>query len=210
MKEIKPKLVMPLNVTGTNISDPHYEMSKAFTKEGDGEDEEQELPDPLPRGQKNYITPRGHAALQKEYAELLHKERPKIVEIVSWAAGNGDRSENGDYIYGKKRLREIDRRIHYLSKSLERAVVVDPAQQQTLKQVFFGATVTYARADGSEHTVTLVGIDEVEVEKHRISWLSPVAAALMKAKVGDTVRARMPTGAEMLEVVSIAYLLQPN
>jgi transcription elongation factor GreB len=184
-------------------------MSKAFTKESDDDasDDETALPDPLPKGQKNYITPRGHAALQAEYAQLLHKERPKIVEIVSWAAGNGDRSENGDYIYGKKRLREIDRRIHYLSKSLERAVIVDPSAQQSLRQVFFGATVTYAREDGSEHTVTLVGVDEVDVERARISWLSPVATALMKSKVGDVVKLRIPSGSETLEVVAIAYPL---
>ncbi len=184
-------------------------MSKAFTKEDDGNDgdEEHALPDPLPAGQRNYITPRGHAALQREYAELLHRERPKIVEIVSWAAGNGDRSENGDYIYGKKRLREIDRRIHYLSKSLERAIIVDPREQQSLKQVFFGATVTYAREDGAEQTVTLVGVDEVDVDAGRISWLSPVATALMKTRVGDTVRARMPGGVETLEVVTIRYVL---
>lgn len=185
-------------------------MSKAFTKESDDDgsnEDDAALPDTLPKGQKNYITPRGHAALQAEYAQLLHKERPKIVEIVSWAAGNGDRSENGDYIYGKKRLREIDRRIHYLSKSLERAVIVDPAAQQGLRQVFFGATVTYAREDGTEHTVTLVGVDEVDVERARISWLSPVATALMKAKVGDTVKLRIPSGAETLEVVAIAYSL---
>lgn len=184
-------------------------MSKAFTKESDedGSDDDTALPDPLPKGQKNYITPSGHAMLQAEYAQLLHKERPPIVEIVSWAAGNGDRSENGDYIYGKKRLREIDRRIHYLSKSLERAVIVDPAAQQALRQVFFGATVTYAREDGSAHTVTLVGVDEVDIERSRISWLSPVASALMKAKVGDAVKARMPSGLETLEVVAIAYPL---
>lgn len=185
-------------------------MSKAFTKESDDDgsnEDDAALPDPLPKGQKNYITPRGHAALQAEYAQLLHKERPKIVEIVSWAAGNGDRSENGDYIYGKKRLREIDRRIHYLSKSLERAVIVDPAAQQGLRQVFFGATVTYAREDGSEHTVTLVGVDEVDVARARISWLSPVATALMKAKVGDTVKLRIPSGTETLEVVAVAYPL---
>jgi transcription elongation factor GreB len=184
-------------------------MSKAFTRESDddGSDDETALPAPLPKGKKNYITPTGHAALQAEYAQLLHKERPKIVEIVSWAAGNGDRSENGDYIYGKKRLREIDRRIHFLSKSLEHAVIVNPHEQQTLRQVFFGACVTYAREDGSEHTVTLVGVDEVNVELARISWLSPVATALMKAKVGDSVKARMPAGVESLELVAISYPL---
>ncbi len=183
-------------------------MSKAFTKEddgNDGEDDDFTAPDPIPKGQKNYITPRGHAALQKEYHTLLYTDRPKIVEVVSWAAGNGDRSENGDYIYGKKRLREIDRRLHYLSRSLERAVVVNPEEQQGLKQVFFGAKVTYARADDSEHTVQLVGVDEVDVEKARISWLSPVAQALLKAKVGDNVRCPLPSGVEVLEIMHIAY-----
>ena len=128
--------------------------------------------------------------MQREYAELLYKERPKIVEIVSWAAGNGDRSENGDYLYGKKRLREIDKRLRYVGKRLESAVIVDPAAQQQLKQVFFGARVTYAREDGSEHSVQLVGVDEVAIELSKISWLSPVAKALMKAKIGDVVRAQ--------------------
>ena len=183
-------------------------MSKAFTNEENQENEPDEIEaaDPL-RGQKNYMTPTGQAALQKEYAELFYKERPKIVEIVSWAAGNGDRSENGDYIYGKKRLREIDKRVRYLSKQLERAVIVDPKDQQKLKQVFFGAKVTYAREDDSEHTVQLVGVDEVHIEAGKISWLSPVAQALLKAKVGDTVRAQMPGGVEPLEVLAIAYPL---
>lgn len=181
-------------------------MSKAFTKEDDGnEPEEAEENDALPADVKNYMTPPGHAAMQKEYADLLYGERPKIVEIVSWAAGNGDRSENGDYIYGKKRLREIDRRVRYLSKRLESAVIVDPQQQQGLKQIFFGATVTYVREDGNEQTVTLVGIDETDVEKGRISWLSPVAKALMKAKMGDVVQVAMPAGKEGLEVIAIHY-----
>lgn len=182
-------------------------MSKAFTKEDDGNEppEDGDESDALPADVKNYMTPRGHAAMQKEYADLFYGERPKIVEIVSWAAGNGDRSENGDYIYGKKRLREIDRRVRYLSKRLDSAVVVDPAQQQGLKQVFFGATVTYAREDDSEQTVTLVGIDETDVDAGRISWLSPVAKALMKAKVGDVVHAAMPAGREALEVLVIGY-----
>ena len=183
-------------------------MSKAFTNEETQENEpdENEATDPL-NGEKNYLTPIGQAALQREYAELFYKERPKIVEIVSWAAGNGDRSENGDYIYGKKRLREIDKRVRYLSKQLERAIIVDPAAQQQLKQVFFGARVTYARADGSEHNVQLVGVDEVDIERNKISWLSPVAKAMMKAKIGDTVRAQMPGGPEMLEILAITYPL---
>lgn len=180
-------------------------MSKAFTSEENQEEEAEEV-DAL-AGQKNYMTPGGAEMLQREYAELFYKERPKIVEIVSWAAGNGDRSENGDYIYGKKRLREIDKRVRYLSKQLERAVIVDPKDQQQLKQVFFGATVTYAREDDSEHTVQLVGVDEVDIERGKISWLSPVAKALMKAKNGDTVRAHMPGGTENLEILSITYPL---
>ncbi len=184
-------------------------MSKAFTKEDDGnEPDEPAAEDALPAGEKNYMTPTGHAAMEREYHELFYKERPKVVEVVSWAAGNGDRSENGDYIYGKKRLREIDRRVRYLGKRLESAVIVDPAQQQGLKQVFFGATVTYAREDDSEHTVTLVGLDEVDLNAGRISWLSPVARALMKAKMGDSVRAQMPAGPEMLEVLAIRYVLK--
>lgn len=183
-------------------------MSKAFTKEPEGTEPEDaaEETDILPANLKNYMTPTGFAAMQAEHKQLLYGERPKIVETVAWAAGNGDRSENGDYIYGKKRLREIDRRVRYLSKRLESAEVVDPAKQQQLKQVFFGATVTYARlTDDSEHTVTLVGIDEIDVERGRISWISPMAKALMKARVGDTVEVKTPGGAEPLEVLAISY-----
>lgn len=181
-------------------------MSKAFTKESDGDDaEDSEIAEELPASVKNYMTPSGFALLQAELRELLYKERPKIVEIVSWAAGNGDRSENGDYIYGKKRLREIDRRVRYLTKRIESAEVVDPEQQQHLKQVFFGATVTYAREDDSEHQVTLVGVDEVDIDQGRISWLSPVAKALLKGRVGDSVEVKTPAGNEMLEIVAIRY-----
>lgn len=180
-------------------------MSKAFTKETDGDGDEPEEPDALPKHLKNYMTPTGFAALQEELRRLLSEERPKIVEIVAWAASNGDRSENGDYLYGKKRLREIDRRVRYLNKRLESAEVVDPEKQKGLSRVFFGATVTYAREDNTEHTVTLVGVDETEVEKGRISWISPVARALMKAQAGDTVEVKTPAGVEMLEVISIRY-----
>lgn len=182
-------------------------MSKAFTKDGDGDDQEPdtELTDALPANTTNYMTPRGFAQLQSELRALLYDERPKIVEIVSWAAGNGDRSENGDYIYGKRRLREIDRRVRYLTKRIETATVVEPEQQQQLKQVFFGATVTYARSDDSEHTVTLVGEDEADAARGTISWQTPVAKALFKAKVGDVVELRTPAGAEPLEIVSITY-----
>lgn len=179
-------------------------MSKAFTKETDRE-EELEEPQPLPQGVKNYMTPHGFATLQEELRQLMRVERPKIVEVVAWAAGNGDRSENGDYIYGKKRLREIDRRVRYLSKRLESAEVVDPEKQQGLKQVFFGATVTYAKEDDSEHTVKLVGMDEADMEQQKISWISPVAKALLKSKVGDTVELRTPAGREMLEILAIRY-----
>lgn len=180
-------------------------MSKAFTKETDGEGDEPEENDPLPPNLKNYMTPIGAKAMQDELRQLLREERPKIVEIVSWAAGNGDRSENGDYIYGKKRLREIDRRARYLTKRLETATVVDPQDQQALEQVFFGATVRYVREDDSEHTVTLVGVDEAALDKGKISWISPVARALMKARVGDTVELRTPSGAETLEILAITY-----
>ncbi|GGF14438.1 transcription elongation factor GreB [Aliidongia dinghuensis] len=186
-------------------------MSKAFTKETEIDDEE--LPDepaPLPPGTKNYMTPVGFKRLRDEREHLARVERPKIVEVVSWAAGNGDRSENGDYLYGKKRLREIDRRLRFLTKRLEVAEVVDPRRQQGLRQVFFGATVTYANARDEELTVTLVGIDEADMERGQISWISPVARALMKAKVGDLVEVRTPAGSERLEVLDIEYRLPPD
>jgi transcription elongation factor GreB len=144
-------------------------------------------------------------ALREELRRLLQEERPKIVEIVTWAASNGDRSENADYLYGKRRLREIDRRVRFLTKRLDSAVLVDPKQQQQLTQVFFGATVTYAKADGSEHTVKLVGVDEADFQTGKISWRSPIAQALMKAKVDDAVRVRTPSGIEEIEVVAIRY-----
>lgn len=181
-------------------------MSKAFTKDDEGEGEEQDLAsEDIPSGVKNYMTPRGFAALQAELRQLLRVERPKVVEVVSWAAGNGDRSENGDYIYGKKRLREIDRRIHYLTKRLETAEVVDPRQQKNRSQVFFGATVSYVREDDNETLVTLVGVDEADFSKGRISWLSPIARALLRARVGDAVEVRTPSGIDTLEVMSISY-----
>jgi transcription elongation factor GreB len=180
-------------------------MSKAFTKETDAADDDVEEADPLPSSAKNYVTPAGFAALQEEFRKLLHEERPKVVETVSWAAGNGDRSENGDYIYGKKRLREIDSRVRYLSKRIESAEVVDPERQKNQDQVFFGATVEYARKDETLHKVTIVGIDEADLAGGKISWLSPVARALMKAHVGDVIDFRTPSGPETLEVLSIAY-----
>ena len=182
-------------------------MSKAFTKETDHEEEPEEAPS-LPAHLKNYMTPRGFAALQTELRQLQREERPKIVEIVSWAAGNGDRSENGDYIYGKKRLREIDRRLRYLLKRIESAEVVDPKQQQALEQVFFGATVTYQRENGAELPVTLVGVDEADLTQNKISWISPVAKALMKSRVGDSMDMRTPAGGETIEVLSIRYIME--
>ena len=179
-------------------------MSKAFTKETDNETELDE-PDPLPTGVKNLMTPGGFATLQAELEQLVRKDRPAVVEIVSWAAGNGDRSENGDYIYNKKRLREMDRRIRYLTKRLEDVEVVDPKRQQGLEKVFFGATVVYARTDDSEHTVTLVSVDEADMDKGKINWQSPVARALMKGEVGDKVEVRTEVGSETIEIISISY-----
>jgi transcription elongation factor GreB len=182
-------------------------MSKAFTKETNDEDEpEGAATQALPADGKNYMTPTGFAMLQRELRDLLYGERPKIVDIVSWAAGNGDRSENGDYIYGKKRLREIDRRVRYLTKRLESAEVVDPEQQQHLTQIFFGATVTYARADDSEHTVTIVGVDEANADAGRVSWISPIARVLLKARIGDMIELRTPANAETIEVLAIRYI----
>lgn len=180
-------------------------MSKAFTKETDSEGDEPDEPDALPAHLRNYMTPAGFKALQEELRRLLRDERPKVVEVVAWAVGNGDRSENGDYIYGKKRLREIDRRVRYLNKRLESAIMVDPQQQQGIEQIFFGATVTYARGDDTEHTVKLVGIDEADLSQGKISWISPVARALMKAHVGNAVEVRTPAGMETIEVLSIRY-----
>ncbi len=182
-------------------------MNKAFTKETDG-DEEDDLEQPddaLPAGTKNYMTKTGFEAMKAELHELMHVERPKIVEIVSWAAGNGDRSENGDYIYGKKRLREIDWRVRYLMKRIDSAEVVDSERQKHLKQVFFGATVTFCNSEGAERTVRIVGVDEADIEKDRISWVSPVARALMKAREGDLVEVRTPTGKDTIEVLDISY-----
>lgn len=159
----------------------------------------------LPAGTRNYMTPAGHARMREELRRLLREERPKVVEIVSWAAGNGDRSENGDYLYGKKRLREIDRRARFLTKRLESAEVVDPTRQTRRDRVFFGATVTYANGRDEEVTVALVGIDEADLEAGRISWISPVARALLKAQVGDLVTVRTPAGPEELEVLAIGY-----
>lgn len=179
-------------------------MSKAFTKESDGAgDDEPALP-ALPPGGKNYITPAGYARLRGELLELIDNERPKIVEIVHWAASNGDRSENGDYLYGKKRLREIDRRIRFLTKRLEIAEVVDPSLHAGSDQIFFGAKVTYDE-DGVERTITILGIDEADSRESQVSWVSPVARALLKARVGDEVQLPTPGGVRHLEVVDVQY-----
>jgi transcription elongation factor GreB len=182
-------------------------MSKAFTKEDDQavDDDLEDVDASLPGGAKNYMTPEGFQALQDELRNLRRVERPKIVDIVHWAAGNGDRSENGDYLYGKKRLREIDRRMRFLTKRLESAEVVDPAQQKNHDQVFFGATVTYIDQHDEERTLRIVGVDEANLEAGKISWVSPLARALLKARRGDTVDLRTPSGVEQIEVLDISY-----
>jgi transcription elongation factor GreB len=182
-------------------------MSKAFTKESDGDDDDGEgaaLP-PLPAGGKNYMTPAGYARLRGELLGLLDDERPKIVEIVSWAAKNGDRSENGDYLYGKKRLREIDRRIRFLTKRLEVAEVTDPSVHHGRDQVFFGATVRYADESGDEREVTILGIDEANSAEAQVSWISPIARALLKAREGDVVKLATPGGVHEVEVLAVRY-----
>ena len=184
-------------------------MSKAFTKENDQDDDEPEdAASPLPAGSKNYITPGGHQRLKDEFQYLLKKDRPAVTAAVSWAAKNGDRSENADYQYGKKRLREIDRRLRFLTKRLDIAESVDPAaprEQDLADQVFFGATVTYARMNGVENTITIVGVDEIDLARNHISWISPLARALMKARPGDAVTLRAPGGVEELDVIDVRY-----
>jgi transcription elongation factor GreB len=180
-------------------------MSKAFVKETEDEPEPTVEAPAIPAGVKNYMTPDGHRRMRDELRSLLREERPRVVDVVAWAAGNGDRSENGDYIYGKKRLREIDRRIRFLSKRLEIAEVVDPQRQKKRDQVFFGASVTYADARGAERTVTIVGIDEVDLDQGQVSWISPIARALLKAQEGDVVELRTPAGTERIEIVEIRY-----
>ena len=188
-------------------------MSKAFTRESDADadaDDDAELAPPaLPAGTKNYLTPPGYARLRAELLELLDVERPKIVEVVSWAAKNGDRSENGDYLYGKKRLREIDRRIRFLTKRLDIAEVADPSQHHGRDQVFFGATVTYVNQRDEQRTITIKGIDEVDNLQGEISWVSPIARALLKTRVGDEVQLMTPGGLEQIEVVEVHYPAPP-
>ncbi len=181
-------------------------MSKAFTKESSGDEDDDDIAPPaLPAGGKNYVTPEGYKRLREELMSLLDVERPKIVEVVSWAAKNGDRSENGDYLYGKKRLREIDRRIRFLTKRLDIAEVADPSIHHGSDQVFFGATVTYENSRGEERTITIKGIDEVDNLRGEVSWVSPIARALLKARVGDEVSLMTPGGLEKLEVVEVRY-----
>ena len=180
-------------------------MSKAFTKETDTDDDEDLSLPPLPVGGKNYITPGGYARLKAELLDLIDNERPKVVEVVHWAASNGDRSENGDYHYGKKRLREIDRRIRFLTKRLEIAEISNPAVHHGKDQVFFGAQVTYADGEGLEQTVTILGIDEADSALNQVSWISPVARALLKARVGDEVKLATPGGPRDIEVLQVSY-----
>jgi len=182
-------------------------VSKAFTREDDAPEEDfegDEEANPIPPGSKNYMTPAGWRRMRDELTWLVKTERPNVTSVVSWAAKLGDRSENADYQYGKKRLREIDRRIRYLTKRLEAAEVVDPATREETDQVFFGATVTYANAEG-EQTVRIVGIDEMDPAKHYVSWVSPVARALIKAREGDTVNLRTPAGDQDIEILEVRY-----
>jgi transcription elongation factor GreB len=185
-------------------------MNKAFVKEADGNDNDGDDDDapglpPLPPGARNYLTPAGYQRLRAELMTLLDAERPKMVEVVSWAAKNGDRSENGDYLYGKKRLREIDRRIRFLTKRLDIAEVADPSLHHGQHQVFFGATVTYADADGQERTITIKGIDEADSLNGEVSWVSPIARALLKAHEGDEVSLVTPAGVQRIEVLAVSY-----
>ena len=185
-------------------------MSKAFTRETEAaEDDDLEAAAPLPPGARNYMTPGGFARLKAELEALVQQERPELVATVAWAAGNGDRSENGDYIYGKKRLREIDRRIRYLIRRLDAAEVVDPTaprEDGAADQVYFGATVTVCNEEGEERTVSIVGVDEIDTAKGYVSWVSPIARALLKAREGDTVTLRTPGGAEELDIVAVRYV----
>jgi transcription elongation factor GreB len=182
-------------------------VSKAFTREPDAPDDDGDLEgaNPIPPGSKNYMTPHGWRRLRDELSHLVKVERPEVTSIVSWAASNGDRSENGDYQYGKKRLREIDRRIRYLTKRLENAEVVDPATREETDQVFFAATVTYANAAGEALTVRIVGVDETDHALGYISWVSPVARALIKAREGDAVALHTPGGREQLDILEVRY-----
>ncbi len=181
-------------------------MNKAFVKESEDDDEEPgQGSSPLPPGSKNYITPAGYARLRAELFHLLDVDRPEVVRVVSWAASNGDRSENGDYLYGKKRLREIDRRIRFLTRRLDIAEVVDASVHRRSDQVFFGATVDYAVDGGPAQTIVIVGIDEAEPLEGKVSWIAPISRALVKARVGDAVLLRTPAGVDEIEVLAVRY-----
>lgn len=180
-------------------------MSKAFTRESDHEDDDDIALPALPSGTRNYMTPAGYARLRAELFTLMDDERPKMVEIVHWAASNGDRSENGDYHYGKKRLREIDRRIRFLTKRLELAEIAEPSVHHGNDQIFFGATVTYMEEDGTERTVTIMGIDEADSAQGEVSWISPIARTLLKARVGDELKLVTPSGVIPIEVLDVQY-----
>lgn len=180
-------------------------MSKAFVKESDQDDEEEFGAPPIPPGTKNYLTPEGHQAMRTELLNLIDNERPEVVNIVSWAASNGDRSENGDYIYGKRRLREIDRRIRFLTKRLDLAEVVQPSVHFGSDQVFFGATVEYENQEGEVQVVRIVGVDEFDPLRGKISWISPVARALTKSRIGDTVSLKTPHGVDELTILDVKY-----
>src|SRR3954466_5438688 len=182
-------------------------MNKAFVKESESDDDDEALAlaQAIPAGAKNYITPAGYQRIKDELLQLIDVDRPEVVKIVHWAASNGDRSENGDYIYGKRRLREIDRRIRFLTKRMDTAAVVDPSVHHGSDQVFFGATVTYCNRTGETHTVTIVGIDELDPLRGKISWVSPVARAITKAREGDVITLQTPLGADELELLSVEY-----
>lgn len=180
-------------------------MSKAFVKESEGDDALDSAEVSLPAGIKNYITASGLKKLRDELKFLVDEERPKVVSTVSWAASNGDRSENGDYIYGKRRLREIDRRVRFLIKRIESSVEIDPSIHFGKDQIFFGATVTYEKENGAQNTVTIVGIDELDPLNGKISWISPIAKTLIKAREGDSVILKTPNGSEELTIISVVY-----
>lgn len=180
-------------------------MSKAFTKENDEAEDDLPVEQRLPASSKNYITPGGWRRLKDELYQLVNKERPEVVQVVNWAASNGDRSENGDYLYGKRRLREIDRRIRFLTKRLELAEVVDPEAREATDQVFFSATVLIERGDGSEQLLSIVGVDEIDLPRGHISWISPIARTLIKAREGDSVLFRGPDGDEDIEILEVHY-----
>ena len=180
-------------------------MSKAFTRESDQDDDDDIALPSLPQGARNYMTPTGYARLRAEWFALMDDERPKIVDIVHWAASNGDRSENGDYLYGKKRLREIDRRIRFLTRRLELAEIVEPSIHHGRDQIFFGATVTYVEEDGTERGVTIKGIDEADSALGEVSWVSPIARTLLKARVDDVLKLVTPTGVITIEVLDVQY-----